>query len=67
MVKHWLLEHPEEEKMPNFRFQKVSSFQDYLTRQVAESVRIDRKMGKVLNSNTEYSQCKLPRLTVDVE
>ena len=67
MVKHWLLAHPEEENMPVFRFQIVASFQDCLTRQVAESVRIDRRMGKVLNSKTEYSRCKLPRLTVDVE
>ena len=53
--------------MPRFKFRMVASFQDSLTRQVAESVRIDMRKGRVLNSKTEYSRCKLPRLTVDLE
>ena len=67
MVKHWLLQHPEAALLPEFRFRIVASFQDSLTRQIAESVRIDRRQGGVLNSKTEYSRCKLPRLMVDVE
>ena len=67
MVKHWLQEHPQEANLPEFRFRMVASFQDSLTRQVAESVRINMREGAVLNSKTEYSRCKLPRLTVDVE
>ena len=67
MVKHWLLQHPEAALLPEFRFRIVASFQDSLTRQIAESVRIDLRQGGVLNSKTEYSRCKLPRLMVDVE
>ena len=67
MVKHWILEHPQEKEQPAFKFKIVASFQDSLTRQIAESVRIDRRGGMVLNSKTEYSRCSLPRLTVDLE
>ena len=67
MMKHWILDHQEEKEMPRFKFRMVASFQDSLTRQVAESVRIDMRKGRVLNSKTEYSRCKLPRLTVDLE
>ena len=40
---------------------------DSLTRQISESLRIDLRGGGVLNSKTEYSRCRLPRLTVDME
>ena len=65
MVKHWLTDHPQEESLPVFKFKVVASFQDALSRQVAESVRIDMRGGQVLNSKTEYSRCRLPRLTID--
>ena len=38
-----------------------------MTRQISESVRIDLRGGGVLDSKTEYSRCRLPRLTVDME
>ena len=41
--KHWALEHPEVEGDPQFRLKIVSSFSDPLTRQLAESVRIDKQ------------------------
>ena len=65
MVKHWLTDHPQEVNLPPFKFKVVASFQDALSRQVAESVRIDMRGGLVLNSKTEYSRCRLPRLTID--
>ena len=34
---------------------------------MGESVRIDLRRGNVLNSKTEYSRCRLPRLTIDRE
>ena len=41
MMKHWILDQQEEKEMPRFEFRMVASFQDSLTRQDAESVRID--------------------------
>ena len=40
---------------------------EQVTSQISESVRIDLRGGGVLNSKTEYSRCRLPRLTVDIE
>ena len=65
MVKHWVSDHAEEKSMPDFKIKVVASFKDALTRQIAESVRIDRRGSGVLNSRTEYSRCRLPRLTID--
>ena len=46
MVKHWVVQHPDEETITEFRFKLVASYRDALSRQVAESVRIDqRKRG----------------------
>ena len=65
MVKHWLTTHKNEEIKPGFKIKVVSTFKDALTRQVAESVRIDRRGSSILNSKTEYSRCRLIRLTVE--
>ena len=67
MVKHWLTDHVELEEPPVFKMKVVGSFRDALTRQISESVRIDLRGGGVLNSKTEYSRCRIPRLVVDVE
>ena len=45
----------------------VGSFRDPLSRQLSEAVRIDLRGGGVLNSKTEYSRCRVPRLVVDME
>ena len=66
-IKHWQLDHPELESPPTFRIKVVGSFSDALTRQVSESVRINMRGGNVINSKTEYSRCRLPRLTIDME
>ena len=65
MLKHWLSSHPEAEEPPNFKIKVVGSFSDSLTRQVAEAVRIDLRGGGVLNSKSEYSRCRIPRLVID--
>ena len=67
MVKHWLDEHTDLPEPPPFKIKVISSFRDSLTRQISESVRIDLRGGGVLNSKTEYSRCRLPRLTVDMD
>ena len=67
MVKHWVTSHREMLEPPKFKFKVVSSFQDSLTRQISESVRIDLRGGGILNSKTEYSRCRLPRLVIDQE
>ena len=63
MVKHWLSDHADLPEPPPFRIKVVSSFKDSMTRQISESVRIDLRGGGVLNSKTEYSRCRLPRLS----
>ena len=67
MVKHWSTCHGDVDKedRPKFTVKVVASFKDALTRQIAESVRIDMRGGRVLNSKTEYSRCHLPRLMVE--
>jgi hypothetical protein len=67
MLKHWEADHPEDKGMPRFKIRVVRTCQDALSRQVGESVRIDLRGGNVLNSRTEYSRCRLPRLTIDRE
>ena len=69
MVKHWAASHPEMETAPKFKLKIIASFQDALTRQISESVRIDMRGGRVgiLNSKTEYSRCRFPRLVIDRE
>ena len=37
-IKHWQLDHPELSSPPKFKFKMIASFQDPLTRQLAESV-----------------------------
>ena len=38
-----------------------------MTRQIAEAVRIDIRGENVLNSKSEYSRCRIPRLVIDQE
>ena len=67
IVKHWATSHPEMTSAPKFKLKVISSFQDALTRQISESVRIDMRWGGILNSKTEYLRCRLPRLVIDNE
>ena len=67
MVKHWHLSHKDVGGDPQFRIRMVKSFGDALSRQISESVRIDLRGDNVLNSRTEYSRCRVPRLTIDKE
>ena len=60
IAKHWDDHHLGDE-MPHFRFRIVKRFQDSLSRQVSESVRIDMR-EEVLNSKSVYSRNRLPRL-----
>ena len=45
----------------------VSSFSDPLTRQLAEVDRIENRGADILNSKSEFSRCKIPRLRLDME
>ena len=63
IAKHWDECHHGEE-MPEFRFRIVKRFQDSLSRQVSESVRIDLR-EEVLNSKSVYSRNRLPRLEIE--
>ena len=62
--KHWRECHSEMVEMPVFKFKIVKSFRDSLSRQVAEGVRIDLRVG-VMNSKTVYSRNRLPRQEVE--
>ena len=66
-IKHWLSSHEELLAPPKFRFKLVRSFKDPLTRQLSEAVRIELRGSEILNSKSEYSRCRVPRLTVDME
>ena len=67
MVKHWARDHAKEEEMPHFMINIVGSCRDALSRQISEGVRIARRGANVLKSKSEYTRCKIPRLTIDVE
>ena len=66
-VKHWLTDHQELLAPPKFNFKIIQTFQDPLSRQLAEAVRIDLRGEGVLNSKAEYNRCKVPRLTINME
>ena len=66
-VKHWLTSHEELLAPPAFKFKIVKTFQDPLTRQLAEAVRIELRGEGILNSKAEFSRCRVPRLRIDME
>ena len=45
----------------------ISSFTDPMTRQLSEAVRIELRGPEILNSKSEYTRCRVPRLRVDLE
>ena len=55
------------ETPPRFKFKILASFQDPLTRHIAESVRIEGAGEGILNYKSEYSRCRVPRLRLDSE
>ena len=67
MVKHWQATHPELESMPKFKIEVIQSFQDAMSRQLSEAVRIELRGEGVINSRAEYSRCRVPRLTINKE
>ena len=64
MYKHWAESHPEENSLPHFKFKLISTYQDCLTRQISEAVRIARR-EEVLNSKSEFNRCRITRLTIE--
>ena len=67
MLKHWLCDHPDLLEPPKFKFRIIRSFQDPLTRQLAEAVRIERSGEGILNSKSEFNRCRIPRLKINLE
>ena len=65
MFKHWMTAHQDLPEAPKFRINVVASFPDDLSRQLSESVRIDIRCGDIINSKSEYSRCRVPRLRID--
>ena len=63
--KHMELHHGGKQN-PNFVFKVVQYHRSALSRQVGEAVRIRRREGEggVLNSKSEYSRCRITRLTL---
>ena len=55
-IKHWLTSHEDLLAPPKFKFKIVTSFQDPLTRQLSEAVRIELRGEDILNSKAEYSR-----------
>ena len=65
IYKHMELHHGGKED-PNFVFKVVQFHRSALSRQVGEAVRIRRRGGEggILNSRSEYSRCRITRLTL---
>ena len=63
MYKHWENCHPDGTQ-PAFKIKTIAKFKDCLTRQLAESVRIQLR-EEVLNSKSEYSRCHVHRLVIE--
>ena len=66
-IKHWLLDHQELLAPPKFNFKIIKSFQDPLSRQLSEAVRIELRGETILNSKSEFNRCKVPRLKINME
>ena len=66
-IKHWISSHEDLLAPPKFKFRIVKTFQDPLTRQLAEAVRIELRGEDILNSKSEFSRCRVPRLRIDME
>ena len=66
-IKHWLSSHEDLLSPPTFKFTIIKTFQDPLTRQLSEAVRIERRGEDILNSKSVFSRCRVPRLRVDME
>ena len=56
-IKHWLTDHQELLAPPKFKFKMIQSFQDPMSRQLAEAVRIELRGSDALNSKSEYNMC----------
>ena len=67
MLKHWVCDHPDLLEPPKFKFRIIRSFQDPLTRQLAEAVRIELSGEEILNSKSEFNRCRVPRLKINLE
>ena len=67
MVKHWMLDHPEKDSCPVFRFRILCQYKDCLSRQVGEAIKILYNRDNLLNSKSEYLSNCLTRLKVPEE
>ena len=66
-IKHWILDHQELLAPPRFNFKIIKTFQDPLSRQLSEAIRIELRGESVLNSKSEFNRCKIPRLTINLD
>ena len=66
-IKHWLIDHQELLAPPKFNFKIIKTFQDPLSRQLSEAVRIELRGENILNSKSEFNRCKVPRLKINME
>ena len=66
IAKHQGAAHKEGEE-PDFIIKPVRFYKTALSRQIGEAVRIRRRggAGAILNSKSEYSRCKIPRLVLE--
>ena len=65
IVKHWMTDHPEENKAPPFTFKVMKIYKDCLSRQVGEAIAILLSKDHLLNSKNEYLTNCIHRITVD--
>ena len=63
MHKHWVDDHPGEEK-PKFAMKVLRGRTKAFVRQIHEAVLIEMNTTNILNSKGEFNRCQLPRLGV---
>jgi hypothetical protein len=61
------MSHPDIPDTPQFNIKVLASFKDALSRQLSEAIKIDLSGGNELNSKSDYTRCKIPRIVINEE
>jgi hypothetical protein len=64
IIKNWMLSDPDEKEMPPVTFKIISMYKDCLSRQIGEAMHIFYTKNILINSESEYVQNSIARLTI---
>ena len=65
IIKHWMNNHQDEDKIPPFIIKITKNYQDCLSRQVGEAIAIHMSRDELLNSKNEYASNCISRVGVE--